>query len=71
MQDKGAFTLGRFCARFCTKLAHLVMKKNIFVSKMCKLITKSRAKIANVNAPKRFIYTCNVGKRFRQAMQFQ
>jgi hypothetical protein len=27
------------------------MKKIIFVSKMCKLNAKSRAKIANVNAP--------------------
>ncbi len=47
---KGAFTLARFCGQFCTKLAHLVMKKTFF-SKMCKLNAKSRAKFANVNAP--------------------
>ncbi len=48
---KGAFILARYRARFCTKLARLVMKKIIFVSKMCKLNAKLRAKIANVNAP--------------------
>ncbi len=47
---KGAFTLVRFRARFCTKFACLVMKKKIFC-KTCKLNPKSRAKIANVNAP--------------------
>ena len=53
LQDvsKGAFTLGRFCAQFHTKLARLLMKKKYFFSKMCKLNAKSRAKIANVNAP--------------------
>jgi len=49
---KGAFTLGRFRARFRTKLARLVMKKKYFFSKLCKLNAKSRVKIANVNAPK-------------------
>jgi hypothetical protein len=48
---KGAFTLARFHAQFRTKLARLVMKKNIFCSKTCKLNAKSRAKFANVNAP--------------------
>ena len=47
---KGAFTLAQFRGQFCTKLAHLVMKKNFF-SKTCKLNVKSRAKFANVNAP--------------------
>jgi hypothetical protein len=48
---KGAFTLARYRVQFRTKLAHLVIKKIIFVSKTCKLNAKLRAKIANVNAP--------------------
>ncbi len=48
--NKGVFTLARFCGRFRTKLAHLVMKKN-FKEKTCKLNAKSRAKFASVNAP--------------------
>ncbi len=51
MASKGAFTLAQYRALFRTKLACLVMKKIIFVSKMCKLNAKLRAKIANVNAP--------------------
>jgi len=31
--SKGAFTLARFRGQFRTKLAHLVMKKNIFLNK--------------------------------------
>ncbi len=40
LQDdsKGAFTLGRFRARFRTKLARLLMKKNIFLAKRASLM---------------------------------
>ncbi len=49
------FTLARYRSQFRTKLARLVMKKIIFVSKTCKLNAKSRAKIANVKAPSDFM----------------
>ncbi len=35
---KGAFTLAQFRGRFCTKLAHLLMKKNIFLAKCASLM---------------------------------
>jgi hypothetical protein len=37
--DNGSFTLAQFCGRFCTKLAHLVMKKiNFFGTKRASLM---------------------------------
>ncbi len=50
---KGAFTLVRFRARFCTKLARLEMKKNYF-AKRASLMRNRMQKIANVNAPLEF-----------------